>query len=55
MSKLTLTTEGDKFVVARRRFAAPPELVYRAFTEAQIVKQWCLGPDGWTMRTNAPA
>jgi uncharacterized protein YndB with AHSA1/START domain len=49
MSKLTLTTEGDKFVVAKRRFAASPELVYRAFTEAQIVKQWCLGPDGWTM------
>jgi uncharacterized protein YndB with AHSA1/START domain len=49
MSKLTLVTEGDKFVVAKRRFAASPELVYRAFTEADIVKQWCLGPDGWTM------
>ncbi len=49
MSKLTLTTEGDKYVVVKRRFAAPPELVYRAHTEAALVKQWMLGPEGWTM------
>jgi uncharacterized protein YndB with AHSA1/START domain len=33
MSKMALKTEGDKHVVVTRRFAAPPEAVYRAHTE----------------------
>jgi uncharacterized protein YndB with AHSA1/START domain len=49
MSKLTLETEGDTYVIVTRRFAAPPEAVYRAHTEAELVKQWMLGPEGWTM------
>jgi len=49
MSKLTLTTDGDRYVVVTRRFAASPELVYRAHTDAEIVKKWMLGPDGWSM------
>jgi len=49
MSKLTLSTEGDRHVVVTRRFAAPPELVYRAHTDTELIKQWMLGPDGWTM------
>ena len=46
---MTLVTEGDRHVVITRRFAAPPELVWRAHTEAAIVQKWILGPDGWTM------
>jgi uncharacterized protein YndB with AHSA1/START domain len=49
MSKLTLMTEGDKHVVVTRRFAAPPEAVYRAHTEPRLIQKWLLGPDGWTM------
>jgi uncharacterized protein YndB with AHSA1/START domain len=49
MSKLTLKTEGDTHIVVTRRFAASPEAVYRAHTEADIVKKWLLGPEGWTM------
>ena len=49
MSKLTLVTEGDKHVVVTRRFAAPPEAVYRAHTEPKLIQKWLLGPDGWTM------
>jgi uncharacterized protein YndB with AHSA1/START domain len=49
MSKMTLNTEGDKHVVVTRRFAAPPEAVYRAHTEPEIIEKWLLGPDGWTM------
>ncbi len=49
MSKLTLETEGDRFVVVKRRFAAPPEAVYRAHTDPEIIRQWMLGPEGWTM------
>src|SRR5579872_2933713 len=49
MSKLTLTTEGDKHIVVTRHFAASPEAVYRAHTEPEIVQKWMLGPEGWTM------
>ena len=44
MSKLTLKTEGDTHVVVMRRFAAPPEKVYRAHTEPELLKKWLLGP-----------
>jgi uncharacterized protein YndB with AHSA1/START domain len=49
MSKLTLATEGDLHVVITRRFAAPPEMVFRAHTEPGLIQQWLLGPDGWSM------
>ena len=49
MSKLTLRTEGDTFVVVTRRFAAPPAAVFAAHVEPALLQQWCLGPDGWTM------
>lgn len=49
MNKLTLETEGEKFVVVKRRFEAPPEDVYRAHMEPELLQQWMLGPDGWTM------
>jgi len=49
MSKLTLTTEADRYVLVTRHFAAPPEVVYRAFTEPEIIQKWLLGPGGWTM------
>ncbi len=49
MSKMTLTTEGDRYVVVTRRFAASPELVYRAHVEPELIQKWALGPDGWTM------
>lgn len=49
MSKLILKTEGDTHVVATRRFAAPPEVVYRAHIEPALIRRWMLGPDGWTM------
>ena len=49
MRKLTLKTEGDRFVVVTRRFAAPPEAVFRAHTDPKLVQKWMLGPEGWTM------
>lgn len=49
MSKLTLKTEGDTHIVVSRRFAAPPEAVYRAHTDPNLIQKWCLGPEGWTM------
>ena len=49
MSKLTLKSEGDRHVIVTRRFAAPPEAVYRAHVEPELIQKWLLGPDGWTM------
>jgi uncharacterized protein YndB with AHSA1/START domain len=49
MSKMTIKTEGDRYVVVTRRFAAPPLMVYRAHTEPALVQKWLLGPEGWTM------
>lgn len=49
MSQLTLETEGDTFIVVKRRFEAPPEAVYRAHLDPELIREWMLGPDGWTM------
>lgn len=49
MSKMTLTTEADRFVIVKRRFAASPEEVFRAHVDPKLVQRWMLGPDGWTM------
>lgn len=49
MSKFTLKTEGDRYVVVTRRFAAPPEAVYRAHIEPELVQKWMLGCEGWSM------
>ena len=49
MSELALTTEGETHVVVKRRFEASPEMVYRAHMDPELIQQWCLGPEGWTM------
>jgi hypothetical protein len=49
MSKMTLTTEGDREIVVTRPFAAPPEFVFRAHIEPALIQQWMLGPEGWSM------
>ena len=49
MSKLTLKTEGERHIVGTRRFNALPEAVYRAHIEPKLIRQWMLGPEGWSM------
>jgi uncharacterized protein YndB with AHSA1/START domain len=49
MGKLDIRTEGDTEVVVTRRFAAPPDAVYRAHVEPELIQKWMLGPEGWTM------
>ena len=36
-------------MIVTRKFAASPELVFRAHTEPALIQKWLLGPDGWTM------
>lgn len=49
MNPMKLVTEGDTHVIITRHFAAPPETVFRAHTEPELLKKWLLGPEGWTM------
>jgi len=46
---LKLTTRGDREIVITRAFDAPRKLVFDAFTRPELVKQWLLGPDDWSM------
>ncbi|MVN85571.1 SRPBCC domain-containing protein [Deinococcus sp. HMF7620] len=45
---LTHHTEHNKELVLERTFAAPPELVFAAFTQPEHLRQWW-GPRGWTL------
>ncbi len=40
---------SDTMVRIRRWFDAPRETLWRAHTVPELITQWLLGPDGWTM------
>ncbi len=46
---LKLTTPSDREIAMTRVFDAPRKLVYDAHTQPELVKQWLLGPPGWSM------
>jgi uncharacterized protein YndB with AHSA1/START domain len=46
---LQITAKGDREIVMARAFNAPRSLVFDAFTKPALVKQWLLGPPGWSM------
>src|SRR5271166_2227921 len=46
---LKVTTRGDREIVMTRVFNAPRRLVFDALTRPELVKQWLLGPPGWSM------
>src|SRR5712692_2174688 len=46
---LKLTTRGDREIVMTRVFDAPRSLVFEAFSKPELVRQWLLGPPGWSM------
>jgi len=47
---LSLTLQGDRQIVLERRFAAPPERVFDAFTREDLVPRW-LDTPSWPMTT----
>jgi uncharacterized protein YndB with AHSA1/START domain len=49
LETLKVTTKGDREIVMTRDFNAPRHLVFDAFTKPELVKQWLLGPPGWSM------
>ncbi len=46
---LDLKTKGDTQIEGVRLFSAPPERVFDAHVQPDLVKQWMLGPPGWKM------
>jgi uncharacterized protein YndB with AHSA1/START domain len=49
MSNIKITAHGDRELVITRVFDAPRAMVFQALTTPELVKQWLLGPKGWTM------
>src|SRR6266852_170941 len=46
---LKVTAQSEREIVMTRVFDAPRMLVFNAYTKPELVKQWLLGPPGWTM------
>lgn len=46
---LSITTIGDREVQIVREFNAPRQLIYDCHMKEELVRQWLLGPPGWTM------
>jgi len=46
---LKLATRGEREIVMTREFNAPRRLLFDVFTKPELVKQWLLGPPGWSM------
>jgi uncharacterized protein YndB with AHSA1/START domain len=47
--KLQVTTPSDLEVAMTRVFDAPRRLVFEALTTAELLKQWLIGPPGWSL------
>jgi uncharacterized protein YndB with AHSA1/START domain len=46
---LKVITPSDREIAMTRIFDAPRRLLFEALTKPELVKQWLLGPPGWTM------
>lgn len=46
---LKVTADGEREIVMTRVFDAPRHLVFEALTKCELLKQWLLGPPGWSM------
>ena len=49
IEKAQVSQPSEREVKVTRSFRAPRDLVYKAYTDPQLVKRWLLGPPGWTM------
>lgn len=47
MSKMEISSKGDREILITREFNAPRRLVWDAYTKPELVKRWLFGPDGW--------
>jgi uncharacterized protein YndB with AHSA1/START domain len=49
IDKAQVTLPSDSEVKVVRSFRAPRTIVYRAYTEPQLLQRWLLGPPGWSL------
>lgn len=49
MRKVQISTLSDTEILIRREFDAPRELVFECLSKPELVRQWLLGPPGWSM------
>ena len=49
IDKAQVVMPSDREVKVTRSFRAPRALVYKAFTDPELVRRWLLGPPGWSM------
>lgn len=47
--RVEVTTPTEREILVTRVFDAPRELVFEALSKPEFVRQWLLGPPGWTM------
>jgi uncharacterized protein YndB with AHSA1/START domain len=47
--KAQVTLPSEREVKVTRTFKAPRALVFRAYTEPELLRRWLLGPPGWSM------
>ena len=45
---LTILTPSDREIVVTREFDAPRDLVFRCYTEPELLKRW-MGPEDWEL------
>jgi|ERR1051326_3181762 uncharacterized protein YndB with AHSA1/START domain len=46
---LQVAVQGDREIVMTRVFNAPRAMVFKAFTQPELVKRWLSGLPGWSM------
>ncbi|WP_263409853.1 SRPBCC domain-containing protein [Terriglobus tenax] len=49
VGKSTIEILNETSLLVTRRFQAPRSMVFQAMTVPDLLRQWMLGPDGWTM------
>lgn len=49
VGSLAVETPGELDIVVTRRFNAPLDLIWRAYTEPDLVRRWLIGSPDWTM------
>jgi uncharacterized protein YndB with AHSA1/START domain len=49
VSENTFSTPSDRELAVTRVFDAPRALVFDAWTDPGMIREWMLGPEGWTM------
>jgi uncharacterized protein YndB with AHSA1/START domain len=49
MSGFALAAQGARDILISRNFPGPAARLFEALTSPELIRQWMLGPPGWTM------